>query len=187
MDDLQLNNLLHRADEAAALPTVMPELATRVRVAALHRRNTRRAMAGVALVAAIVVAVAWVERPMHHHQQQFVQTDPQVDVQQIRVELAQFQEQANQHMLVAEQLLQDEKQAHQRKRIERLASVPDAQVVVESQRDQAAQILIDRADWLLHRNRDVKEATTAYQRIIELFPTTSAAQTARERLDNLKA
>ena len=186
MDDLQLNNLLHRADEAAALPTVTPELATRVLLTLRRRKNTRRSTACVALLAAAVGTVAWIERPIQH-QQQFVRTDSKVNVEQIRVELAEFGEQANQHMLVAEQLLHHERQTHQRKRIERLASVPDAQVVVESQRDQAAQILIDRADRLLHRNGDVEQATTAYQRVIELFPTTPAAQAARQRLNDLKA
>jgi hypothetical protein len=185
VDDLQLNNLLHRVDEAAELPMAMPGLATRVRTAARRRKNTRRTVVSLGLLALTVGVIAWLEHPTQH-QQQFVRVDPKVNVQQIRVELAEFQEQAKQHMLVAEHLLQDEKEAHQRRRIERLSLVPDAQVVVESQRDQAAQILVDRAK-RLQRNRDIEQATTAYQRVIELFPTTPAAQTARQCLDNLKA
>ena len=186
MNDLQLNNLLHEADDAAPLPKAAQELAGRVLVVARRRRNVRRTMGGIAVGAIIVVGIFSLEH-FQSRPPQIVRTNPKVNLEQVRVELAQFQEQANQHMLVAEQLLKDEKQAHQRKRIERLLSVPDAQVVVESQRDQAAQVLIDRADRLMQRHRDVEQAATAYQRVIELFPTTPAAQTARQRLDNLKA
>jgi TolA-binding protein len=58
---------------------------------------------------------------------------------------------------------------------------------VASPRDQAAQILIDRANRLLQRNGDIEQATAAYQRVIELFPTTPAAQAARKHLNSLKA
>jgi hypothetical protein len=186
VDDLQLNNLLHRADEAASHPAVSPQLATRVQRAARRRTNVRRATGGVAILAITAAGIFWLEHAQSRRPQ-IVQVPPKVNVQQIRLELVQYEEQANQHMLIVERLLQDEKQARQRKRIERLASQPHVDVAIESQRDQTAQILVDRADRLLQHQGDVEQAQAAYERVIELFPATPAAQTARLRLDNLKA
>jgi hypothetical protein len=111
-----------------------------------------------------------------------------VDAETLRRENAQLEAEARLHLLTAEAMLRREASArraaiaaHAAERIAR----HDPIVEIAAGRGQAAQTMLRYGDRLL-REPDPKAAAVAYERVLELFPSTPEADSARQRLAQIK-
>jgi hypothetical protein len=111
-----------------------------------------------------------------------------VDAEALRRENAQLEAEARLHLLTAEAMLRREASArraaiaaHAAERIAR----HDPIVEIAAGRGQAAQTMLRYGDRLL-REPDPKAAAVAYERVLELFPSTPEADSARQRLAQIK-
>jgi hypothetical protein len=117
---------------------------------------------------------------------QIAQQPKAVDPAAVRAQIALFDQQAKAGERLANLMLADEAKAARREQVHAARSAVAANVELQIERDQTAQLLIDRADWLTSRPNGGTQAADEYRRVIELFPASPLAQTARDRLDQLK-
>jgi hypothetical protein len=112
-----------------------------------------------------------------------------VDAEALRRENAQLEAEARLHLLTAEAMLRREasaaRAANAARSAERIARQPDPIVEIAAGRGQAAQTMLRYGDRLL-REPDPKAAAVAYERVLELFPSTPEADSARQRLAQIK-
>jgi hypothetical protein len=189
MHDDELLQLLKRADEPAKLaPHALRDLPARV----LRRRSRRRvarasAMLMVLLVGSISI-VTLLERPEQQQRAGLIAnvttlpSEPRANV------LATIDSQIDLHSRTAAMLTSiEQSRARSARASQRDAGREDVLLVNDRARDQAAMLLLQRADRLSNDASDSGAAAKQYRRAIELFPDTPAAAVAQRRLDQIKS
>jgi hypothetical protein len=188
MHDDELLQLLKRADEPAKLaPHALRDLPARV----LRRRSRRRvarasAMLMVLLVGSISI-VTLLERPEQQRAGLIANvttlpSEPRANV------LATIDSQIDLHARTAAMLTSiEQSRARSARASQRDAGREDVLLVNDRARDQAAMLLLQRADRLSNDASDSGAAAKQYRRAIELFPDTPAAAVAQRRLDQIKS
>jgi hypothetical protein len=185
VNDEDLRELLQTADAANPPPVVQVD-AKRIRSREQRRRigRTFAATFSIALVV-FIASVAWHARFRPVHPQIAQQSKP-IDPTAIRARIALLDQEAKDGERLANLMLADEARTARRGRLHQTDFAVGANVELEAQRDQTARLLIDRADWLTGRPGAATAAADEYRRVIELFPASPLARTARDRLDQLK-
>jgi hypothetical protein len=182
-----LDNLLRRADDAAAVPQMSHDVAGRVRRRQARRRRVRAAVASSVVVLCLAAGVWQLGRPTHEAVATkstggTVVSVPPVDPAALRSELASLRRQSDRYEAVAARLLVSERRrgaaATERRR---LAAAP-AVIDLAWQREQAALVLVRQGDRLAGELNLPEPAAVAYRQASETFPDTHWAGIARERL-----
>jgi hypothetical protein len=192
MNDEQLNNLLHRAEADWQPKSVAPsELAQAVRKRAARRQQrTRTIQLAACLISSLGIGVAAWHFAGSRADQQVASVptknpapvDSLVDLQ---AKIARLQAEADFHQQVARRIIALEQQdrAHN-EALAVLAEEPALDVIAE-QLDVVANRMVLRADSLRADMRPAAEAAEIYQEVIRLFPATTSADSARQRLMEL--
>jgi hypothetical protein len=110
------------------------------------------------------------------------------DADAVRREAAQLEAEARLHLLTAEAMLRHEASAARAADATRAAVVlarPDPIDEIAAGRARAARTMLHYGDRLL-REPDPGAAAVAYQRVLELFPASPEAESARQRLAQIK-
>jgi hypothetical protein len=182
MKNDQLMELLARADEAGASPTLSGDIARRVRKKA-RRRVKRRAAAGVlASCVACAVLVVTLMRP-HPPVQNVGPTAAQVA--QIKAEIAAMDSLVLVHQRTAEELRQIEARAATHADLAYLNLPTNGLLQVDEARDRAALLLVREGERAAKRPADGAAARESYLRAARLFPETPAGRVAAGRLGPL--
>jgi hypothetical protein len=112
-----------------------------------------------------------------------------VDAEALGRENAQLEAEARLHLLTAEAMLRREavasRAAQAAQANDALARRPDPLAEIAAGRGQAARTMLRYGDRLL-REPDPEAAAVAYERVLELFPSTAEAESARQRLAQIK-
>jgi hypothetical protein len=176
MDD-RIGDILVRADAAAGRSATHRDLAERVRA-----ETRRRLVRGRVLCAVAVVLVAWVVAgPLltkkHVPDAVVVKGDGRM-VEQLRREIAALRAEAEARERVVALMLDLER----RPRAVEARRVADPVERIRAQQDLAALALVRQAD-RFYRELDRKESAAAkYEQVMALFPDSSWAAVARQRL-----
>ena len=177
----RLEELLAHAD--AALPPLRParSLAQRVRVRAARR-------ARVQLIAATLASVAIAGVLMHLLRPRtqvanFERPAPEMEIRQLRAELAALDAEATLHERAANDLAAAQRRTEPLRHSQaQLLLAPDPLAHLQEARDRAARILVIDGDRLRGAPGNEPRVQAAYRRAVELFPETAAAHEAFERL-----
>ena len=193
MNDEQLEQLLSDADATAAPPAASHGLAKQVMRRA-HRRARIRGTLGIAVALLLAAIVSWQiwrprmrsqlaqqpkETPAHH------QASPEPDA---KVQLAQLEIEAELHQSLAVALLRaSARQESEARSAKSFVKATNLEASFAETRDETAHLMIMQADRLLNKPDGRSQAIETYRRVTELFPTSSGASAARERLQQLRA
>jgi len=186
-----LHNLLQRADIAAGLPSVPNRLADDVLRAARRRTLTTVARTiAVGLVVALALGL-WLRpaAPAGSPSQvaKSVSADGalRTETASLHDELSQLQAELRLQTMVVNRLLELERQRQARDRLRAALGEPDPIDTVRRQREQAAVTMLWNADREDREGSRHESARHEYQRLIDLFGETAAAEAARNRLHRL--
>lgn len=187
MNAERLEQLLRRADDFApdsTPPRSARELAEAVRLRH-RRRQTRRARTG-AVAAMIVGCVALLGLLIHQRgtRETALSTDtkitpravsptPAIDLEQAKTEFRRLVAEADRREVTAAALKD-------------VTPSPRARLrSIDLQREEATLLLLHQGDALAHDPALRKSAAVAYRQAVDLFPETSGAAAAKQRLDTL--
>ena len=175
----KIENLLRTADQMAGpAKSASANLAAVVRCRARRRRTIRIAAPIAAAVLALAAVGVW----------SLATTSTEIPQEQTRlvsieVQLAQLEARTDATLKLIQEVLEKERQ--QRKLAElqaQLASIGDPLEEVKEQIEKTAFILVYQADRMYQDRNQKDSALATYNRVIELFPQTRSAQTAKQRL-----
>jgi hypothetical protein len=192
----ELEQLLRHADDVGPASTPAGrarELAEAVRQRH-RRRQARRARTGAAaaMVIACVVLGSLLMNPSLHARRSArtssvttqpvaintIDTAPTVDPEQARAAYRRLVAEADRREAIAARV------QHSRPRVSAQRSTP-GELRLELQREEATLLLLHQGDVLARDPALRGPAAVAYRQAVELFPETSAAATAKQRLDTL--
>jgi len=171
-----MRGLLQEADRlAGAVPSGPADLAQRVRRSARRRRLVKGVSAAV-LTLLVSATVAFLLRRERRPEETIEVAKRQAEIQILQKEIDQARETVN-HLLLLEQarLLRRE-----------LAVRPDPLEELDRQTDRTAFILVRHANQLEHRIGRADLALTEYRRVVNMFPKTTWANIARDRIRQLE-
>lgn len=193
MNDEQLKQLLCDADAALSPPATAHDVAKRVLRRAQRRTQIRSAL-GIGAVLLLAGIVTWTAlrpnvRPKLVQRQEEIlprhQASPSAEA---KVQLAQLEMDAELHQSLATALLQASlRQERAAKSTRSFVKAANLEASFAETRDETAHVMVVQADRLLSRSEGRSEAIATYRRVTELFPATSGASAARQRLRELRA
>jgi tetratricopeptide (TPR) repeat protein len=179
----KIENLLRTVDQMAGpAKPVSANLAAVVRRRA-HRRRTVRIAAPIAAVVAALAAVGvWSLATTSSETLQ-----DQTRLVAIETQIEQLQARTDATLKLIQEVLEKERQQRKLAELEaELASIRDPLEEVKEQIEKTAFILVYQADRMYQQRNQRDSALAAYNRVIELFPQTRSAQTARQRLSQMQ-
>lgn len=178
-----LFKLLRDAD-SAIVPTLDEDLVRSVY--RRHRlRQATRATAAVCLVAAVGIGTALFMQSNPTPQPRLVTSQP-ARVSAPDMQLIALEAELDLHTRTADLLLAGERRRQSIQKSQRTLDQEDALDDIQRQRNRAALTLVSQGDRMAAQPERTTEAVEAYRRTIELFPDTSAATIAAERLAQLE-
>jgi len=193
MNDEQLEQLLSDADAAVPPEPTSHDLAKQV-LRRAHRRTQIRGTLGIAVALLLAAIVSWQnwrprlqsqlaqgpkETPAHH------QSSPETNA---KVQMAQLEIDAELHQSLAVALLRaSARQESDARSAKSFVKATNLEASFAETRDETAHLMIMQADRLLNKPDGRSQAIETYRRVTELFPTSSGASAARERLQQLRA
>ena len=192
MTELKIKNLLQEADRiAAGTVSVPPDLADVVRRRARFR-HVANTTASIAAAAVVLAAIGIWQVPDKADEKTGVPLVVQKTAlpKKVVVTQADIQELVARTDALVEfvhEVLEQERSRHRLAELEaKLASIPDPLDQIQRGIDKTAFILLYQAD-RMYRELNLKEsAVEAYNRVIELFPENRWAETARQRLSEIR-
>ncbi|MHC4620431.1 MAG: tetratricopeptide repeat protein [Planctomycetota bacterium] len=179
----KIEHVLRTADQMAGpAKPVSANLASAVRRRAPRRRTIRTVTPIAAAVAALAAVGIW-------HLAAGTAETPQDQTRLVSIEtqLAQLEARTDATLKLIQGVLERERQ--QRKLAElqaKLANIRDPLEEVQEQIEKTAFILVYQADRMYQERNQKDSAVQTYNRVIELFPQTRSAQTAKQRLSEIQ-
>jgi hypothetical protein len=201
MDSDRIEELLQQADERAGVPRLTPNLAGRTYRVYAQRRRVR---AGLSVAASMLIVAGIIHMgrgivfrgdTTELRQDVVVGRDGpqqavQVEIEQLRAEVAQLRAEAEERKAILTEVL---KRQERQERIDRLEALERQ---VRQQGDPSAEVnrLVERAALVIlyqadrkYNELDLKESAIAdYRQVIKLYPETRWAESARQRLADIK-
>lgn len=173
-----LEPLLRRVDASVPVTGPAPEdVAGRVRAVDRRRRRATRTGLGLAAAALLVALSVWFDVPRDPPEPAGM-TDARVAA--IQAELVALDREAALHEAVADRLLIAEAMRERRRPVRPTQSEPDPRAAFLAEVESVATLMVLRVDRSL--DTDAPSARERYQRVIDLYPDTRAAETAKQRL-----
>ncbi|HEX5241942.1 MAG TPA: hypothetical protein VFW23_01675 [Tepidisphaeraceae bacterium] len=193
MNDEQLKQLLCDADAAMPPPANSDHLAKQV-LRRAHRRAQIRGALGIGAVLLLAGIMTWAAlrpdvRPnLAQRQEEILPRHQPSAGDEAKVQLAQLEMDAELHQSIATALLQASlRQERAAKSTRSFVRAANLEASFAETRDETAHVMVVQADRLLNRPEGRSEAIATYRRVTELFPATSGASAARQRLRELRA
>lgn len=193
MNDEQLEQLLSDADAALPAPATPHDLAKQV----LRRARRRKQIRGVLLIGAVLLlsgVMTWValtpgvRRNLAQQQEEILPRHQASPSTEAKVQLARLEMDAELHQSVATALLQASlRQERRAKSARSFVKAANLEASFAETRDETAHLMVVQADRLLSKPDGRSEAIATYRRVTELFPASSGASAARQRLRELRA
>ncbi len=187
MNDQSLDDLLRAAGHGLAWPEeARPDLAERVLRLHSRRRRRRRAVGGVAVML-LIGGVAWVGLSWFDLSRQPQLAEPHTPQpatrpELLRAELARLDAEARRRRAAAMRLLDvQQPAADPQDAAPQAAAEPEPVGLMDEELEKAAFLMVDYAQNRVARGQE-DLATAEYRRVVQLFPNTSAAETARKSL-----
>jgi hypothetical protein len=190
-----LVRLIREADEAAGAIRPPPVgLADRVRRKAAGRARTRASLAGFSILVLIVLGVTWPwgasrdastvasrsEGPVP------VAIEPKArDPAELRAEIDRLASEIRTREAVVEALVAYEENRNRLASLRRELDRPDPLAELDAQIVSVADLALQSAERRCGSGKAVTACAAAYKRIVDLFPRTPAAGTAKQRLREL--
>ena len=175
---------LEQVDDSALLPQMPADLPNRVRGRLERRRRNRQAGA----VLGVMLLLTGAGFSLHALRTQggmspnmIARTVDQPFLSDIKADLRELKE------LEKEALASLDLMARAAEARPVVAEPVDPMQSVDEEVERAAQLLIYQGDRLRQELNLAEQATDSYQSAIELFPSTRAAQTARQRLEQIRS
>ena len=180
MNDEHLQQLLKRADMSVRLPEINTKILS-VAVRHKFRRQQQIRRSAVAACAAIVLAAAFYSGHVYQTRQK------QQQIARMQQQIERLTRQTDASLKLIDEILIQQKQKDKMTALNRrLAAYADSSGSVQTEVNEAASVLMFQADQLMKQPNRQDDAIEGYRRIIEYFPQTEAAQTARERLQQIE-
>jgi hypothetical protein len=177
MDENTLKKLLKQADSSAELvPLDTGHLASAVRGRLRRRKQAfRYGMAATAAMIAVVCVFSQRQYQSYKKEQQIVRLEQEVQELTVRTEAT--------LALVQEMLARQEQQDKILKLNRQLARYENS---IQAEVDEAAFVLVYQADRMAEKYNNKETAIDYYNQVIEHFADTPSAETAKERLSQIK-
>jgi hypothetical protein len=183
MTEEKIKSLLQSADNLAPQPSLEHSSITAAVFRRAHRRKIVRRVAPVA-AAAILLAAVGIQRLTADRVKQAPQQDK---IASLEMQIQQLQERTDATLkLIREVLDYEQKQRRLNKLKAELARTPDPLEQIEREVNKTAFILVYQADRMYREFNQVDSAVQSYNRVIELFPETPSAITAKQRLSQIR-
>ncbi|MHC4123223.1 MAG: tetratricopeptide repeat protein [Planctomycetota bacterium] len=183
MTEDRIEKLLQKADRAVFHPSLSSDAlsaAVRIRAGKKHFTNITATFAVAALI--LIVPIIWNLIPKT------------VDTIQDKSKIASLEEQVRQleaktnaTLNLVREVLEHEQKQHRLDELQaELANIPDPLEETKNQINKTAFILVYQADRMYRELNQKDSAVEAYNRVIKSFPQTPSADTARQRLLEIK-
>jgi hypothetical protein len=199
MDDASLQELLRAAGRSQPPPPTMPsDLAQQVRGLHTRRRRTRTVLGGLVATAVLLGGTSWAVhyavRPIRRANDSLAdRAGPAVtgpdsaaeDAQRLRAEMAALATQAQRRAQIIEELTRRQRLLRQMAGLERQSRRSDPLEVARIEMEKTAFLLVEHArqQSLLPPGRSPADE---YRRILEHFPGTNGARTAKENPNQIE-
>jgi len=182
MQDENIKKLLTETDENFGSRTPASHSIVRTVHSLAYKRRVIKT--GLSLAAGVCITTAIV---LVYINERRVDVPAQPRIASVEAQLKQLQAKTDATLELIRQI--NEQQAH-RMRLQalqaELASIKDPLVEIREQVEKTALTLVYLADKKYKQPGQRQSAITDYQRVIELYPQTDAAETARKRLSQIK-
>jgi hypothetical protein len=199
MDDARFQELLQAAGRSEPPPpTIPPDLAQRVRHLRTRRRRTRAALGGLVAAAVLLGGISWavhcavgpIQRANESVADHTGPADPgpdaaAEDAQRLRAEIAALSAEARRRKQAVEEMTLRQRLGEQIARLETRLNQPDPLEVARIEIEKTAFLLVDHAQQQPLLPPGTSPADE-YRRILEHFPGTNGARTAKENLDQIE-
>ena len=178
MSDDAIRSLLRQADEAGDAPSPPPDLAGRVMRLAARRRRRRATLAAVSAAVCLAVAVGAAALLGPDGQETAGRAE---EAALLRQEIARLELRAQTSLAIAERMiaLEDQRRAAPPAKPRRTI---DPELMIQHEMDKAARSMVQMAARMAVDKDRRAEAVATYRRTIALFPQTTWAVVARQRL-----
>ncbi len=200
MDEIQLKDLLRRADRAAGAPPTGPrDLADRVRQLHVRRRllvvkvgGAMAALVAVGIGVSVLVAKHPVQpvrddRPLNGTKVTESGCKTWAELDEVRKQIAELRAEADAVLAMVKHLTALQEQEDRLTELRRTSGGLDPLEDVRQQVEKAAFITLYQAD-RMYRELNLREAALeSYRQVISLFPDTPSAQIAQQRLSEIES
>jgi hypothetical protein len=177
----KLKNLLQMADQTAIGP-----VPASVELSAVRRRARCRHLANIAapIAAAAVILIA---AGIWYIAAGTAETSQQKKIVSLEIQVQQLQARADATLNLVREVLEDQRRQRHLAELEaELARIGDPLQQVRDEIEKTAFVLVYQADRMHNELNQTDSAVDAYNRVIELFPQTRSAKTARQRLSQMQ-
>ena len=179
----QIKNLLQQADQLIPNPDIdSVNLIGKIRRRAILRRTIRKT---IPIAAAAMILIAFSIWTVAIKQTQTTQKQEQIASLEAKVQQLQTRTDAMLN-LISDVLDREQKQLRLTEARARLADMADPLEEVHRQIDKTAFILLYQADRRYNQLNLKDSAIQTYKRVLELFPQTESAKTAKQRLQKIR-
>lgn len=179
MNDNHLIQWLKQADAASDFSPPPPaRLAVAARRKFRHRRQMHRAALAAAAMTLILTGVA--------AQQRYQSDQKDRQVAQMQQEIQQLTQQTEATLKLVDEVLTQQKQQNKLTALNRQLAQYTAADNLDAEGDETACLLVYQADKMYNNWNMQSDAIENYQRVIDCFPKTPWAETARRRLDQIQ-
>ncbi|MHC4574679.1 MAG: tetratricopeptide repeat protein [Planctomycetota bacterium] len=183
MTEDKIRSLLQRADKVAGPPARPPANLTAAVRRRAHRRRKRNLVASVAAAATILIAVGVWSLATRTTERR----SEQERIASLEAQLHQLQARADATLNLIKEVLEREQQQRRLAELQaKLASIGDPLEEVQEQVEKTAFILVYQADRMYLELDQKDSAVRTYRRVVELFPQTRSADTAKQRLSEIQ-
>ena len=179
MTEEKIKNLLQKVDQMAACPIPVPiNIAASVRRRA-NQKRLQNIIAPLSVAAMLVIAAGiW---GLTTRTTKTIEDKNKIVSLELQVQ--QLQDRIDATLKLTQKVLEYEQQQSRLNELEaKLASIPDSLEETRAEVDKTAFILLYQADRMYRERNQRASAVQTYKRIIELFPQSPSAETARQRL-----
>lgn len=180
MNDESLKDLLQQADVCSTLPDMdAKKLAASVRHKCRRQQQIRRSV--ITACTTIVITAMFYGGHVYQARQK------QQQIARMQRQIQQLTQQTEAALQLIDEMLIQQNQRDKLAALNRqLAVYTNSSGSVQSEVNEAASVLMFQADQLIKQTARKEAAIKSYRRIIEYFPQTRAAQTARQRLQQIQ-
>jgi hypothetical protein len=185
MKEDKIQNMLQRADNAAMSASAPPGLAAAIRRRARRRHIGRRAAAVAAAACIVCGAALWVASEIVSRHKQ---ASEQRQIAALEAQVKELQARTDAALEYVTQVLREEQRKSRLDQLEaQLAAIGDPIAEIDEQMEETAFIMVYQADKMYNEQNLKGSAIRTYKQVIELFGQTKSAQTAHQRLEQVKS
>ena len=183
MTEDKIKKLLQDADQMAGRPELVSVDPSAIYHRARHKRFVNMVIP-VTAAAVVLIAVGIWSLAINFGEK----VDEQQKIVSLETQIKQLQARSDASLKFIQEVIENERRQQRLDELQaELASIPDALEEIQKQVDKTAFILVYQADRMYRELNLKNSAVKTYKRVIELFPQTSSAEAARQRLSEIES